>query len=257
MENHEASLRRIQVFEDTLQYCERNIRLTQSIQRTRMQTKRYQNPVEGERNLNQTGGIGKGYMQGAKLEVVFVKDRLIEGIKEYNASNHKVGVVNFASAMAPGGGAVRGNDDVEAELCRCSTLYPCLNTEDLREEYYERNQGEVNLLDTCIYTPGIVGVKNGDEWLEPDAWVSFDVISCSFFDLRLIMNGKTNSLDTEPVVDDFNWSEAVQRRLRGIFRVAKAEQMDVLLVNPDGCRQYGYSSDRMIFAVRKAVEESV
>ena len=48
-----------------------------------------------------------------------------------------VAVLDFASAVEPGGGFVRGAKAQEEDLCRCSGLYPCLAPQT---GYYARNR---------------------------------------------------------------------------------------------------------------------
>ena len=43
----------------------------------------------------------------------------------------KVAVLNFTSATNPGGGVAKGSKAQEDVLCRCSTLFPALNTQEL------------------------------------------------------------------------------------------------------------------------------
>ncbi len=63
-------------------------------------------------------------------------------------------LLNYASALKPGGGFISGMKSQEEDLARCSGLYPCLLTEP---DYYAANRSEVSLLytDHIIYSPRV------------------------------------------------------------------------------------------------------
>lgn len=56
--------------------------------------------------------------------------------------DQKIGVLNFASFLRPGGGFINGADAQEESLCRFSTLYPVLDS--YLESFYKEN---VKLMD--------------------------------------------------------------------------------------------------------------
>ena len=61
-------------------------------------------------------------------EIIVSKKRSYEAAAGY--PGERVCVHNFASATNPGGGVTKGSSAQEECLCRCSTLYFCLNTKD-------------------------------------------------------------------------------------------------------------------------------
>lgn len=81
------------------------------------------------------------------------RKRTLEAAKAYTGK--KVCVLNFASATNPGGGVTRGSSAQEEAICRCSTLYPCLNNAKMWNAFYVPHRHERNPLhnDDCIYTP--------------------------------------------------------------------------------------------------------
>ena len=70
----------------------------------------------------------------------------------------RIAVLNYASAINPGGGVLSGSSAQEESLCRCSTLYPTLDRRFLWHAYYDVNRaaGDVLHTDACIYSPGVV-----------------------------------------------------------------------------------------------------
>ena len=66
-----------------------------------------------------------------KAEVIVSGKRSLETAEVYAKQGKKVCVLNFASATNPGGGVVNGSSAQEECICRCTTLYPCLNTDEM------------------------------------------------------------------------------------------------------------------------------
>lgn len=66
-----------------------------------------------------------------KARVVVSGKRSLEAAEFYAKQGKKVCVLNFASATNPGGGVVNGSSAQEECICRCTTLYPCLNIDTI------------------------------------------------------------------------------------------------------------------------------
>ena len=79
-----------------------------------------------------------------------------------NNPNARIAVHNFASATNPGGGVKHGSRAQEEALCRCSTLYPVLNTDENWQRYYKfhRDRRDTIYTDACIFTPEIFVFKS-------------------------------------------------------------------------------------------------
>ena len=69
-------------------------------------------------------------------QTVVSTKRSFEAASAYARAGKKVCVLNFASATNPGGGVTNGSSAQEECLCRCSTLYPCLDIKDMWDDFY-------------------------------------------------------------------------------------------------------------------------
>lgn len=125
-------------------------------------------------------------IQEHKTQFVISGKRTFEAAKAYRG--RKVAVLNFANNHSIGGAPFSAGAQEES-LCRCSTLYPCLQA--MKEEFYDRHRiayekGEMNYMgnDDLIYTPCVVVFKS-DELTDPiypkmtNEWFEVDVITCA------------------------------------------------------------------------------
>ncbi|MBP3762047.1 MAG: TIGR02452 family protein, partial [Ruminococcus sp.] len=124
-------------------------------------------------------------------EITVTKCRTFEAAEKLSQKypNEKICVLNFASATNPGGGVRTGARAQEESLCRCSTLFPCLDTQELIEKYYNFHRNLHNTLytDMCIYTPDVFVIKtdtNIPERMTEDKWYRTDIITCAAPNLR-------------------------------------------------------------------------
>ena len=173
----------------------------------------------------------------------------------------KVAVLNFASATNPGGGVAKGSKAQEEALCRCSTLFPVLNTQELQEKFYRFHQEhqDTRYTDACIYTPGITVFKTDTsipERLSPEYWRQVDVISCAAPNLRKVPYNRMNP-GTGPAipVSDRELLEIHKTRGRKIFRVAVAHGVDTLILGAFGCGAFKNSPSVVARAYRGILEE--
>ncbi len=217
MRYQEERERRIQIFEDTLRFCERDRRLTEAITWTRTHTVFY--PFRADCDKGKTGAISCETMReegtfGHTYEVSIITetDSVLQEVRSLHEKypGGRIGVLNLCAAGFPGGGTIRGEDTSEGRLCRTTTLYPCLDTMGLHQAYYDVNRRRHKLWNAegCIYTPGIVWIREDTEqadYLGKRERVFFDVISSAI-----------------TVPDD--------EREKQIIGIAKKYQIDILIM---------------------------
>ena len=252
MDYQENRTKRIEIFEDTIQYCERNTRLLESIKQTRQNTLLYRKP------LKECSEAHKTYEQPVNISVS--TKRTLETAKQLHLryKDKRIGILNFASASNPGGDVIRGNNAHEEILCRCSTLYPCLNTIDLHQKYYDFHKQQRNQLytDTCIITPGITVFKTTGQWpqmCQESEWFSIDVISCSAPDLRkkdAAFNKYIYEDDTLIIYGKIR--KLLQHRIKGMLQAAVICNIDILVLEAFGCCTF-FNSPYMVAEMYKEI----
>ncbi|TDL14760.1 hypothetical protein BD410DRAFT_796972 [Rickenella mellea] len=91
--------------------------------------------------------------------------------------DHKIGVLNFASAKNPGGGFLGGAQSQEESIARSSSLYPTLMTSTSKPYYATHKRDPKNGLysHAMIYSPGVLFFRHDSgEWLKP---IEVDVVT--------------------------------------------------------------------------------
>ena len=147
-------LNNVLIFEDTLELIENSEKLQDAISNS---IRRHQLYLESD-------DVSVPGVSGNVCRTVVSTGRSFEAASSYARAGKKVCVLNFASASDPGGGVTYGSSAQEESLCRCSTLYPCLNEDEMWEKFYlpHRNNNKSDSLhnDDCIYTPEVVVIKS-------------------------------------------------------------------------------------------------
>lgn len=111
----------IEVFEDTMKHYKSNPTLKAAVS----------NSVAKQKFTAADETVGLPQCAGYSPTVTVSGKRSLEAAVEYTKQGMKTCVLNFASASNPGGGVTHGSSAQEESICRCSTLYPCLNTGDM------------------------------------------------------------------------------------------------------------------------------
>lgn len=160
----------------------------------------------------------------------------------------RVAVHNFASATNPGGGVKRGSRSQEEALCRCSTLYPVLDTADNWKNFYSVNRAQENPLydDACIYTPEIIVCKSDIDKparLPRDKWDLVDVLTIAAPNLRTLS------------ISDEELFALHETRLRHMFTVAAHHGAEIFVTGAFGCGAFKNNPAVVAQAYKKILPE--
>ena len=219
--NMDRRARLVSIFEDTISMINKEVSLTEAIERSIAGTKFY--------SEQESPSVEKAL--GRKMTVSVTDHRTLQAAELMFARNpaKRVAVLNFASATTPGGGVTWGSSAQEECLCRCSTLYPVLDRENLWEQYYNFHRSREDRLytDACIYSPGIKVFKSDKSFPEriPEGkWFDVDVITCAAPNFRKI----------EPLPDNELFELHIKRG-RKILDVALDNGAECLVLGAFGC----------------------
>lgn len=250
---------RKEIFADTQRLYLSNARLVESIENSQRQ----QSVIPAEE------AVFPEELQryDTPAKVVVSKKRSLEAAMEYKGS--RVCVLNFASATNPGGGVENGSSAQEEAICRCSTLFPCIAAEEIREQFHQKHRTllKKEALDACynndcIYTPDVTVFKTDTELPElmsEEKWFQIDVISCAAPNLRKkpsnAMNpdsgNKAVSLDAEQLLD------LHMKRIGRVLEIAGKKKEEVLILGAFGCGAFQNPPEIVAEAMARVLEEYV
>lgn len=224
---------RIEIFEDTMKLCKSNPNLAEAVKKS----------ISGAKFYAADKAIELPCVEKRNTKISVTDERTFQAAKrlcgEYEGK--RVAVLNFASATNPGGGVTKGSSAQEEALCRCSTLYPCLKTDELWDKFYSmhRKRADVRYTDTCIYTPDVVVFKSdtaAPALLDENEWYSVDVITCAAPNLRPKPSNAMNPGAGKAIkVTDAELLELHKSRGRKILSVAAENGAKVLVLGAFGC----------------------
>ncbi len=177
-----------------------------------------------------------------KAKVIVSGKRSLEAAESYAKQGKKVCVLNFASATNPGGGVVNGSSAQEECICRCTTLYPCLNNDALWAAFYAPHRKEANLLynNDCIYTPDVCVFKSDIKFPEPlpkEKWWNVNILTCAAPNLRERPSNAMNphAGDNATQITPSELEKLLTARIRRIFEIAASHGNEVLILGAFGC----------------------
>ncbi|MCR5723581.1 MAG: TIGR02452 family protein [Treponema sp.] len=225
----------IAVFEDTVDMVMNSPRLRDAVRKGRSCQL-----FIAEKACVPDGSVSGRFNEPAKI--VVSKKRTFEAARSYVDGCNRVCVLNFASSTNPGGGVETGAGAQEECLCRVSTLYFTLDTDENQKRFYKPHRALKNPLhnDDILYTPDVCVFKSDTAHSAalPEAeWYLVDVLTCAAPNLRSRPSNRYNSGDgDEPLLlSDDELRTLHEKRDRRIFDVAVRQQADVLVLGAFGC----------------------
>lgn len=245
--------RNIQIFEESRWLWESNDRLQ----------KRMVKSFRDHKLVKESDNLAFTLPRAGKLATVIVsKKRTLEAAEPYVREGKKTCVLNFASATNPGGGVTRGSSAQEECICRCSTLYPCLNIGDLWHRFYKAHRYAGNPLynDDCIYTPDVCVFREDTDFpelLPEEKWWDVNVITCAAPNLRKNPSNAMNPNAGTKVakINNKELEDLLTSRIRRIFTLAAMEGNEVLILGAFGCGAFQNPPEIVAKAFRKVMEE--
>ena len=172
----------------------------------------------------------------SEAQVLVTRNRSFEAAAQYKGQ--RVCVLNFASSTNPGGGVTHGASAQEECLCRCSTLYNCLNTCVMWNGFYMPHRRSGNPLhnDDIIFTPQVQVLKDDDYNLLEQPF-AVDVITCAAPNLREQPANAFNLGDGNQaaLITAEQLLALHEQRARRIMAVAAQNKAEVLILGAFGC----------------------
>ena len=241
----------VNIFKDSVELMQENSRLQQVIKES----------VKNQKLYFETAEVAVPESKGLSCKTVVSTKRSFEAASAYSKVGKKVAVLNFASSTNPGGGVIHGSSAQEECLCRCSTLYPCLDIDMMWDKFYKthRRAGDPLYNDDCLYTPGVIVFKSDisfPERMDERDWYQVDVITCAAPNLRNIPSNLMNPFagDAPADIEDDGLYELHFQRLDRVFRVAAANGAEVLILGAFGCGAF-CNPPAIVAKAFKAVQE--
>lgn len=219
------------IFQDTAEFVKGNEQLWDSI----TQTRKSQKMIPAEEKI-----VEQGMDKEQEARIIVSGKRTLEAASAYR--DKRICILNFASATNPGGGVVRGSSAQEESLCRCSTLYFCLDTPEVMRDFYEPHRKAHNPLynNDILYSPDVYVIKtdtSAPKRMPEKEWYQVNVITCAAPNLRKhpsnAMNPNAGSRAAKMSEEELE--KLLEGRLRKIFAVAAKEENEVLILGAFGC----------------------
>ena len=242
----------VKVFRDTERQYKSNPALQEAVKRS----------VETQRIVLETDDLpaqDRNRFEGL-AEITVSKKRTLEAAAGY--PGRKVAVLNFASASNPGGGVISGANAQEECLCRCSTLYPALNSVEPWAKFYKPHRLASNPMhnDDIIYTPGVVVFKSDTalpRTLPEEDWYFVDVITCAAPNLNNSRGIRYNPGDDSMLLrlTEEQQKNVHEKRLRRILEVAISHGCDTLILGAFGCGAFRNSPTAVAEASASVISE--
>jgi len=243
----------VKIFLETMDYITDSPFLSRAV---RVSNATQEMIAEGDNDYSSDEGIHR-YSEPAR--VVVSGNRSFAAASMYKGM--KTCVHNFANSKHPGGGVVKGATAQEECLCRCSTLYCNLSTNDMRSRFYEPHKAENNIIynGDIIYTPDVYVFRTDDDLMsimDEKEWYNVNVITCAAPNLR---NPGSYRL---PGMKDHKWGrpsdkellDIHERRLAGIMKAACDRENEVMILGAFGCGAFANNPEVVAEAAMNVVD---
>ena len=243
----------VEIFVDTAYWYKHDEKLEASIKESITATQFYEEADKPE-------------IPGKRFEDTVVsvsKYRSLESAMFYHRKfpEARICVHNFASATNPGGGVKKGSRAQEEAICRCSTLYPVLDTKENWRRFYKFHQDrhDAKYTDACIYTPDILIIKSDTDAprrLPEDKWCKVDVITCAAPNLRERPGNAMNpSTGVQVHLSDKELLALHEKRGRHLLAAAAEQKAEIMILGAFGCGAFQNDPKVVAEAYKKVLSD--
>lgn len=198
-------------------------------------------------------------VEEVKESVIEITDETTDSAGRRLAKDGDVVILNFADAVGPGGGFLKGARAQEECLCRASGLFFCLKRKDLQKSYYAINEQSLfdndkpkdrlirNLYtDGIIYSPKVPFIKDENyNWLETP--VNLSVITCPA--------PYCSEMKNEEERTSLKIVETILSRIDRILTVAAAYGYKQIILGAFGCGAFGNSPELVATVFKDTLKE--
>lgn len=187
---------------------------------------------------------------GLEADIAVIENTTFNVAKEYVNQGQRVAVLNFASAVNPGGGVTVGAAAQEECLCRSSNLLPCLKQKRLMKDYYMPHRIENNPMysNRIIYSKNVTVFKTDDiipKLLPKEEWFQLDVITCAAPNLRNFES-----------VDEKKLFEILYKRINSILNCAVQNKIGAIILGAWGCGAFKNPPAIVAKAFKQVIDDS-
>jgi uncharacterized protein (TIGR02452 family) len=135
-------------------------------------------------------GNNNAYISIIEISTLGCSRLLTNILRNTKTTGCGIGVLNFASAIKPGGGFMNGAQAQEESIARSSTLYPTLGTHAAQEFYrlYKDDPNNFFYTDGMIYSPRVEAFRDDDgAWMKP---IFINVLTCAAVNAREVRKSR-------------------------------------------------------------------
>lgn len=264
---------RRQVIIDTLEYCYKNQR-SLKLKGTKSGGKFSWQSDNSELMDYETefSGTGNGKVTSHPAQIWLTNGKSLQSMnavayllfKEGNTFDFShTAVLNFANFFNPGGGVMKGSKAQEEALCRMTTLYPNLNTDEMNRGFYDSNNSitifsrgaqhwiDLGIARRAIYTRRVKQIKDDTNIGSVGHYVDgpvFNVITAAAPNLKRCPFSLTD-VPTDVLLESY------KKSARMIFQIAYQKHDRNLVLGAFGCGAFGGDPTTVAQAFYEVLQE--
>jgi uncharacterized protein (TIGR02452 family) len=174
--------------------------------------------------------------------VEVTRESTLAALRRLLDAGRRAAALNFASALAPGGGFLGGAVAPEESLCRSSALFACLR--DRRMYAYHREHGDDLYTDWAIHSPDVPVFRGDDHRLLERPYLG-SFVTCAAPNATALRRFDPRRLpEIEP---------AFRSRIARVLAIGAVHGHDALVLGAWGCGAFGCDPDRVARLFREAL----